>query len=61
MTYFLDTNICIHYLNNASESVIKKFNEFGTANIKIPSIVAAELYYGAENMGALLINHPITG
>ena len=51
MIYFLDTNICIYHLNQTSQNVINKFIEVGIANIQIPSVVAAELYYGAEKSG----------
>ena len=48
MIYFLDTNICIYYLNKMPAGILEKFNEIGNKNIKIPSVVSAELYYGAE-------------
>jgi tRNA(fMet)-specific endonuclease VapC len=48
MIYFLDTNICIYYLNNSSPRLKKLLQSMPTANIKIPSMVAAELLYGAE-------------
>ena len=48
MTYFLDTNICIYYLNNSNSAVVKQLNKTPVSNIKIPSMVAAELLYGAE-------------
>ncbi|MDR0916850.1 MAG: type II toxin-antitoxin system VapC family toxin [Oscillospiraceae bacterium] len=51
MTYFLDTNICIYYLNGTSDSVAEKLNALGFTDVKIPSMVAAELYYGAEKSG----------
>ena len=51
MTYFLDTNICVYYLNNSNPAVSKRLEELPTANIKIPSMVAAELLYGAEKSG----------
>ena len=51
MIYFLDTNICVYYLNNANPVISKRFEELPTASIKIPSMVAAELLYGAEKSG----------
>ncbi|MCL2042521.1 MAG: type II toxin-antitoxin system VapC family toxin [Treponema sp.] len=48
MTYFLDTNICIYYLNNSNPNLSKKLKKMPTTSIQIPSIVAAELLYGAE-------------
>ena len=47
MIYFLDTNICIYHLKNKFDNIDDKLNEIGHDNIKIPSVVAAELYYGA--------------
>jgi Predicted nucleic acid-binding protein, contains PIN domain len=47
MTYFLDANICIHFLNKTSPGVIDKLLETRTRDVKIPSVVAAELIYGA--------------
>jgi len=48
MIYFLDTNICIYHFNQRSQNILEKFNEIGNKNIKIPAVVSAELYYGAE-------------
>jgi tRNA(fMet)-specific endonuclease VapC len=43
----LDTNICSYILKNHPAAVKQKFEEVGTENICISSIVLAELYYGA--------------
>ena len=48
MKYFLDTNTCIRILNGSSQSVIDKFEEIDLDDIIIPSVVAAELLYGAH-------------
>jgi len=48
MVYFLDTNICIHLLNRTSQSVIDNYTKIDVDDISIPSIVAAELIYGAN-------------
>jgi tRNA(fMet)-specific endonuclease VapC len=47
MRYMLDTNICSYILKNHPAAVKQKFEEVGTENICISSIVLAELYYGA--------------
>jgi tRNA(fMet)-specific endonuclease VapC len=47
MMYFLDTNICVHYLNATSLPLIDKIDSIALERIAIPSVVAAELYYGA--------------
>ena len=47
MTYYLDTNICIHHLSGLSKKV--RDNVLQQADsIKIPSMVVAELFYGAK-------------
>ncbi len=48
MKYFIDTNICIYFLKGSSNNLQKKFLELIPNDIKIPSIVKAELLYGAE-------------
>jgi len=48
MTYFLDTDICIYHLNGSAPDISSKLVRISSANIKIPSIVAAELLFGAE-------------
>ena len=48
MIYFLDTNICVYYLNNSNAHVKEQLNSMPIKDIKIPSMVAAELLYGAE-------------
>ncbi|MDR0859091.1 MAG: type II toxin-antitoxin system VapC family toxin [Oscillospiraceae bacterium] len=47
MTYFLDTNVCIHYERNVSLELYYKVMK-NIDNIKIPSMVAAEFMLGAE-------------
>lgn len=46
MSYLLDTNVCIRYLNGRSDP-IKKFVEKRGDLIHLCSIVKAELFYGA--------------
>ena len=48
MIYFLDTNICIYFLKGQNSSLRKKILSTNPNNIKIPSVVKAELLYGAE-------------
>jgi len=47
MIYFLDTNTCIRILNGSSQKVIDNFRNTDKDDIVIPSVVAAELIYGA--------------
>jgi tRNA(fMet)-specific endonuclease VapC len=46
--YFLDTNICIYYLKAKHLSIFEKFQALDSSEIRIPSIVEAELRYGVE-------------
>jgi tRNA(fMet)-specific endonuclease VapC len=48
VTYFLDTNICIYYLNGKYPAISKKLLSLLPEQIKIPSVAAAELIYGAK-------------
>ena len=48
MTFCLDTNICIYYLKGLYPILLKKMMEKSPHDINIPSIVKAELFYGAE-------------
>ena len=45
--YFLDSNTCIYFLNGSSESIRKKVLSTPPVDIKIPSVVKAELLLGA--------------
>lgn len=46
---FLDSDACIHFLNGKDLALIKKFQEHSPREIKIASIVQAELMFGVAN------------
>ena len=48
MKYFLDTNTCIYFLKGMDKDLKQRLLSEDPENIKIPSIVKAELLYGAE-------------
>ena len=48
MKYYLDTNICIYFLKGMNENIRRILLEKHPDEIKICSIVQAELLYGAE-------------
>jgi|TARA_B100001989_G_C24499441_1_gene444013 tRNA(fMet)-specific endonuclease VapC len=48
LNYFLDTNICIYFLKGEYDGIAKNLGLLNPANIKIASIVKAELLFGAE-------------
>ena len=47
MAYYLDTNICIYYLKGLYPALPEKLYAHQVSEIKIASIVKAELLYGA--------------
>ena len=48
MIYFLDTNICIFHLKNSCENMSMRLKSTPISDVRISSMVAAELLYGAE-------------
>ena len=48
MRYFLDTNICIYFLKGEYPSIKTRLNKKKPSDVKIPSVVKAELLFGAE-------------
>lgn len=49
----LDTNICIYIINQKPPSVLERFKDFGTGEIAISSVVAAELAFGVQKTGSI--------
>ena len=47
MTYLLDTNTCIKYLNGTSESIRLNLESRQAKDFVLCSVVKAELFYGA--------------
>ena len=47
MTYLLDTNACIRYLNSRSQQVRNRLESAAPEDVVLCSVVKAELYYGA--------------
>jgi tRNA(fMet)-specific endonuclease VapC len=47
MTYLLDTNVCIRYLNARSEQLQQRLDATPVEFVTVCSIVEAELFYGA--------------
>jgi len=50
MTYLLDTNACINFLNPGHDALTEKVCRFGN-EICLCSVVKAELYFGAYHSG----------
>ena len=47
MSYLLDTNICIKYLNGHSDNIRKNIELKHPQDIMVCSVVKAELFYGS--------------
>ena len=47
MTYLLDTNTCINYLNGTSEKIRNNLRSKHAEEINVCSVVKGELFYGA--------------
>jgi len=47
--YLLDTNVCIHLLNNRHSQIKQHFQRISPANIALCSIVKGELLFGARH------------
>ena len=48
MIYLLDTNVCIHLLNEKHPRILQHFRQHGPADIALCSVVKAELLSGAR-------------
>lgn len=48
MNYFIDTNIIIYAIKGSYPNIMEKFKSTPSFEIMIPSIVSAELEYGAK-------------
>ena len=46
---FLDSDICIHFLNGKDADLIKRFQAKSPTDLKVASIVQAELLFGVAN------------
>lgn len=47
MNYYLDTNICVFFLRGKNPNLLPALLSHDPKTIKIPAVVAAELFYGA--------------
>jgi len=48
MKYYLDTNICVYFLKGLNSDLLNRVLSHYPDDVKIASIVKAELLYGAE-------------
>lgn len=47
MTYLLDSNTCIQLLNNRNSAVARRLSTLQPTDVRLCTVVKAELYYGA--------------
>lgn len=47
MTYLLDTNTCIRYLNERAPNVLQRLQTLPPTEVRVCAIVKAEMYFGA--------------
>jgi len=47
--YLLDTNACIRLLNNTSRALSDRLRQSDPADVRLCSVVKAELFYGARH------------
>ena len=56
MIYLLDTNVCIHLLNEKHKVILQHFRRHIPADIALCSVVKAELLYGARRSQRVAAN-----
>ncbi len=54
--YLLDTNVCIRLLNGTSERLTERLRATPPSEVRLSSIVKAELLYGARHSGRVADN-----
>ena len=54
--YLLDSNVCIHLLNNRHSQIEHHFRSFSPSEIAMCSIVKAELLFGARHSKRVEVN-----
>ncbi len=57
MTHLLDTNVCVDFLTGRYPSVVQRIQQSPPENLRISSVVLAELRSGAEKSSRRRENH----
>lgn len=52
MRYMLDTDICIHTINERPSAVLRAFRQFHSAGLGVSSVTAAELFFSVARTGS---------
>lgn len=56
MAYLLDTNACIRILNGSSPRLVERLRRYDPSEVRVSSVVKAELYYGARRSSRVTEN-----
>ena len=56
MVYLVDTNTCVEYLRQRNSAVVARFAATPPGDIRLCSVVKAELYHGAHRSQQVLQN-----
>ena len=54
--YLLDTNVCIQFLRQRHAGVVQRIQSHQPSELRLCSIVVAELYYGSERSAQAALN-----
>lgn len=57
MKYLLDTNVCVDYLTGRYPAVVERIQGSSPEDIRLSSVVVAELRYGADRSERPRANH----
>jgi len=55
--YLLDTNVCVDYLTGRHPAVVERIQASAPENLRVSSVVVAELRYGADRSERPRANH----
>jgi tRNA(fMet)-specific endonuclease VapC len=56
MIYLLDTNVCVQFLRQRHAGVVRQVRSRQPSELRLCSIVVAELYYGSERSAQAAAN-----
>lgn len=60
-TYLLDTNVCVEFLRQRNANVVRRITASKPGELRVCSIVLAELYYGAHKSDKPAANVELLG
>lgn len=60
-TYLLDTNVCVEFLRQRNANVVRRITASKPGDLRLCSVVLAELYYGAHKSANPATNVALLG